>query len=67
MLNDRERAALIWEKTPYTQPPLRAPKIRAPKGCGSVLLIALLFPVAVPLMVLGSVTHTAITKRTNKY
>ena len=67
MLTDRERAALIWERTPYTQPPLRAPKIRAPKGCGSVLLFVLLFPVAVPLMVLGSVTHTAITRRTNKY
>ena len=50
MLTDRERAALIWEKTPYTQPPLRAPKIRAPKGCGSVLLFVLLFPVAVPLI-----------------
>ncbi len=66
-MTEAERRELLRERTSYTQPPLRAPKIRAPKGLLSFLIVAALFPILIPLMVLGSVTYTAITRRTNKY
>jgi hypothetical protein len=66
-MTEAERRELLRERTPYSQKPLRAPKIRAPKGLISFLIVAALFPVVIPLLVLVSVTYTAITRRTNKY
>jgi hypothetical protein len=66
-MTEAERRELLRDRTSYTQKPLRAPKIRAPKGLLGFLVVALLFPVVIPLMVLVSVTYTAITRRTNKY
>lgn len=70
-LSNRERAALVIERAGYSAPPLAAPRIRIPwRALGGLmgwLVLALLFPLVVPLMVLLAVTHKALTKRTNKY
>lgn len=67
MLTDRERRALVWQRTPYSAPPLRAPRIRFPRGLFTWLVALFAWPLLVPLLVLGKQTKTAVTKRTNRY